>query len=130
MKAKNVVNVYVTPGFTSHRPNGQREVNAMIRYKYDECIRQFTNGGDFRNTDATISEFDVIRAIHFAVKWLRGHPEMVVAAWLKSGLVSEQQYHAEGYGDLAPCDTRGSAIPDTHTEDMRQFLHTNTIAMN
>jgi len=87
-------------GLTSKRPQDQKYINFLVVWKYLHYLEEITGMADFRNGIENVEPHHVCTAFVLALEWLREHPECIVAAWLESGLVTPEDYKAEGYHDL------------------------------
>ena len=72
----------------------------MVQWRYVCFMESITGTADFRNEIDQVRPEVVIQAYLLTLEWLEARPELIVAAWLQSGLVTVADYEAEGYDDL------------------------------
>ena len=94
------VKVDLPGGYTSYRPQDQRFINFIVQWRYICFMESITGTADFRNEIDQVRPEVVIQAYLLTLEWLEARPELIVAAWLQSGLVTVADYEAEGYDDL------------------------------
>ena len=100
LRAMRVEEGNIPAGWTSRRPNDQRMYNFIWRWKYDQCVGELGNKLDMREPAADTNPLMVLAAIALTTAWMNNHPECTVAAWLMSGIATEQDYQQAGMESL------------------------------
>ena len=74
--------------------------NFIFRWKYDLFVGQLGGKKFFRATTFDTTPVMVLAALALTTKWMNDHPECTVAAWLMSGITTNEDYEAAGLQGL------------------------------
>ena len=77
---------------------------------------------DFRKQEDIVECEHVLYAVALTVQWFNEHPEMIVAAWLKTGCVRPEWYEAEGLGEVCQKAQNLLANDKTYLADMKEHM--------
>ena len=77
--------------------------NFIFRWKYDLFVGQLGSKKDFRETTFDTTPVMVLAALALTTKWMNDHPECTVAAWLMSGITTDEDYKAASLQGLLCC---------------------------
>ena len=84
--------------------------NLLIRWMYDKSLTQIAGRADFREPANNTEVHLVLTALALTTRWMNEHPGCGVAAWLMSGIITEEDYKKAGMSHLV--DAAHAAMHD------------------
>ena len=116
VRSRCTVEGSVPAGWMSRRPDDQRMYNFIFRWKYDCITQQLGNKPDFREAAADTDAKMVLASLALTMGWMNNHPDVTVAAWLMSGVVTEAYCKVAG---MEPVLERAkAAMHEAHYADV------------